>query len=183
MGSFGKKLLAGVFVHGDASGDTDINRAGGAKRFDVADIGSSREQFCGEAVVFGAEEEGSVFGERFFMEREGARGIVFDGDQFPVGLGSEEVFKSRVVEDGKVFVGTHSAATVVFFLADDMDFRDIERVGGADDGADVKIVLEVFDGDFERKAGLFESGKNLVVGETFEGVDEIAGVFHKTIVA
>ena len=82
------------------------------------------------------------------------------------------------MDDFEVFVGTHGATTVVFFLADDVDFCHVEGVGGADDGADVKIVFDVFDGDFERSAGFGESIKNLFIGLVFELVDEISGVFH-----
>ena len=88
-----------------------------------------------------------------------------------------------MVEDGEVFVGAHGAAAVVFFLTDDVDGGDVEGVGGADDRADVEIVLEVFDGDFKGEARLFESGENLVVREAFQVVNEVSGIFHETIVA
>lgn len=49
------------------------------------------------------------------------------------------------MDDFKIFIGAHGAATIVFFLADNVDFADVERIGGAHDGADIEIMLEVFD--------------------------------------
>ena len=71
-----------------------------------------------------------------------------------------------MVLDFKIFIGTHGAAAVVFFAADDMDFTNVERVGGTNNGADVEIVFDIFDGDFEGSAGFFERGKNLFVGHS-----------------
>jgi len=68
-----------------------------------------------------------------------------------------------VVNNFEVFIGAHGAATVVFFLANDVDFVYVERVGGTDDRADVKIVFNVFDGDFEGRAFLAEGFKNLFI--------------------
>ena len=73
--------------------------------------------------------------------------------------------------DVKVFVGDHGAATVVFAFADNVDLGDVEGVGVADDGADIEIVREVFDGDFERNAGFVEVGNNFCVGQAFIFVD------------
>ena len=83
------------------------------------------------------------------MEGLGARSVVFDGDHFPAMLGCEKILDGWVMNDFEIFVGTHGATAVVFFLADDMNFAHIKRVGGADDGADIEIVFDVLDGDFE----------------------------------
>lgn len=55
------------------------------------------------------------------------------------------------MDNREIFIGAHGATAVVFFLADNMNFVYIERVRGADNGADVKVMLDVLDGDF--KAG------------------------------
>ena len=69
-----------------------------------------------------------------------------------------------MVLDFKIFVGAHGTAAVVFFAADDMDLTNIKRIGGADDGADIKIVFNILHGDFKGSARFFERGKNLFVG-------------------
>ena len=71
-----------------------------------------------------------------------------------------------MVLDFEIFVGAHGAAAVVFFAADDMDFADIERVGGTNNGADIEIVFDVFNGNFKGGARFFERGKNLFVGHS-----------------
>ena len=54
-----------------------------------------------------------------------------------------------MVNNFEVFVGAHGAAAIIFFLADNVNNFDIEGIGGANDGADVEVVLEIFDGDFQ----------------------------------
>ena len=76
-----------------------------------------------------------------------------------------------MVNDSKVFVSTHRAAAIIFFLADDMDFTNVKRIRGADNRADIKIMFKIFDGDFERCASFFEGGKNLFVWHAFIFVD------------
>ena len=87
-----------------------------------------------------------------------------------------------MVEDFKILVGTHGAATIVFLLADNVDFADVKRVGSTDDGANIKIVFDVFDGDFERCTLIVQGYKNLFVGEAFVFVDEVPSVFHCAII-
>ena len=82
------------------------------------------------------------------------------------------------MENFEIFIGTHGATTVIFFLADDMDSFYVKRVRSANDGANIKIAFEVLDGNFEIDARLCEGGKNLLVLLAFEGVDKIARVFH-----
>ena len=91
----------------------------------------------------------------------------------------EKIVESGVVNNFEIFVRTHGAAAVIFFLADDVDHADVEGVGGANDGADVEIVLKVFDGNFERRTGFFECIKNLFIWQGFEFVDEITRIFHR----
>ena len=54
-----------------------------------------------------------------------------------------------MMNDFEIFIGTHGAAAIVFFLADDVNNFDIEGVGGTDNGTDVEVVLEIFDGNFQ----------------------------------
>ena len=82
------------------------------------------------------------------------------------------------MDNFKIFIGAHGAAAIIFFAPDNVNFADIKRVGGADDGADVEIVFDVFDGDFEASALFAQGVKNLFVCETFVFVDEVSGVFH-----
>lgn len=84
------------------------------------------------------------------------------------------------MDDLEVFVGTHGATAVVFFLTDDVDFTDVKGVCRADDGTDVKIVFDVFDGNFEAGAFFTQHIKNLLVREAFVLVDEIARVVRFT---
>ena len=67
------------------------------------------------------------------------------------------------MENFEIFIGAHSATAIIFFLANDVDFFYIKRVRGADDGADVKIVFNVFDGDLEGSTGLVQFRFNLLV--------------------
>ena len=76
-----------------------------------------------------------------------------------------------MVNNFEILVGAHSAATVVFFLANDVDFCYIKRVGGADNGADIKIVFDVFDSDFKVGTSFCELVKNLFIGVILEFVD------------
>ena len=52
--------------------------------------------------------------------------------------------------DVLVAVGHHRPAAVPAAPADDVHLAREEGVGGADDGADVEVVVEVLDGDVER---------------------------------
>ena len=72
--------MASKLIHGDTGGDADVDRASGAEGLNIAHIGGRGEEFGGETIVFGTEEESGVFGEGFFVEGLGAVGIVFDGD-------------------------------------------------------------------------------------------------------
>ena len=83
-----------------------------------------------------------------------------------------------MVNNFKIFISAHGAATVVFFLANDVNFANIKRIGRADDRANVKIVFNVFDSNFEASTGFIQSLKNLLVRETFVFIDEVTGVFH-----
>ncbi len=87
-----------------------------------------------------------------------------------------------MVKDFEIFVGAHGAASIVFFPADNVDFADVKRVGSTDDGANIKIVFDVFNGDFERSTFIIQSCKNLLVGEAFVFVDEVPSVFHCAII-
>lgn len=86
-----------------------------------------------------------------------------------------------MVNNFEIFVGTHRTAAIVFFLADDVNFLRVERVGIPHDGANIKIVFDVFDGDFEVVSGFFEGVKNLLVCHTFVLIDEVTGVFHVSL--
>ena len=55
------------------------------------------------------------------------------------------------MDDFKIFIGTHCAAAIVFLLADNMNFADVERVGSANNRADIEVVLDVLNGDFQRR--------------------------------
>lgn len=116
------------------------------------------------------------------MEGLGALGVVFNGDQFPGFLSAEKIFYGGVVNNFEILVGAHGAATIIFFLADNMNFTHVKRVGGTDNGTDIEIVFDVFNGDFEASTLLGERRKNLFVGEAFVFIDEVAGVFHGGII-
>ena len=68
-----------------------------------------------------------------------------------------------LVNNFKIFIRTHRAAAIIFFLADNVNFFDVKRVRIPDDCADIKIVFNIFDGDFEVVSGFFEGVKNLLI--------------------
>lgn len=72
--------MARPFVHGDSGRGTDVHGAGGAETFDVANVVGFFEKFRGDAVIFGAENEGGIFFEGFFVKLVGAWGVVLNGD-------------------------------------------------------------------------------------------------------
>ena len=83
-----------------------------------------------------------------------------------------------MVDDFEIFVGTHRTATIVFFLADDMNLTHVERVGGTHDRADIEIMFDVFNGDFEAGTFFAQCIKNLFVGQAFIFVDKVSCIFH-----
>ena len=54
-----------------------------------------------------------------------------------------------MVADVLVPIGDHRSPAVPSTASDDVHLGGQERVGGADDGADVEVVLPVLDGDVE----------------------------------
>ena len=75
-----------------------------------------------------------------------------------------------------VAIGDHRAPTVPATLADDVEGGDIEGVGGADDRADVEVVLPVLDRDVQREASAVEVGDNRVVPPVTKAVLDVAPV-------
>ena len=121
--------------------------------------------------------------EGFGVEGMSALGVVFDGNQFPASLGFEKIFDGRMVDNFEIFISTHGTATIVLLLADDVDFFNVERVGGTDDGADVEIVFNILNSDFEWGTSLTQGGKNLFVSQAFVSVYEVSGIFHICIIS
>ena len=68
-----------------------------------------------------------------------------------------------MMDNFKIFVGAHGAATVVFLFTDDVDFTDVKRISSTDDGTDVEVVFNVFDGDFKASTFSAKLIKNLLV--------------------
>ena len=75
------------------------------------------------------------------------------------------------MNDFKIFVSAHCAATVVFFTTDDVDLAHIERIGSTDNGTNIKIVFDIFDGDFKTGAFFVQGFKNLLIFQTFVLID------------
>ena len=97
-----------------------------------------------------------------------------------------KLLNGREVIDMEILVGNHCATTVIFALADNMHARNIKSVRVAYNSANIKIMRQVFDGDFERNARFIELGNNLLVWETFEFIYKIACVcarVHKSSLA
>ena len=67
-----------------------------------------------------------------------------------------------MMQNFKVFIGAHGTAAVVFFAANDVDFAYIERIGGTDDGTNVKVMFDVLDGDFEAGAFFTKLQKGMI---------------------
>src|SRR5699024_12125829 len=81
-----------------------------------------------------------------------------------------------VVLEMLVTVGDHSAPPVPALASDDVDRIHREGVGGADNGADVGVVLEVLDGDVQLVAAgvdVRDDGVHLPVAV---GIDDVAAV-------
>ena len=83
-----------------------------------------------------------------------------------------------MMDDFEIFIGTHSAAAVVFFLADNMDFFYIKGIRSADNRSDVEIVFNVFNRDFKGSTGFFEHGKNLFVCHSLILINQISSILH-----
>ena len=81
-----------------------------------------------------------------------------------------------VVPDVLVAVGDHRAATVPAPVADDVHLRGQERVGGADDRADVEVVLPVLDRDVEVVPAEVEVGDDRLEPPVAVAVDHVAPV-------
>jgi len=81
-----------------------------------------------------------------------------------------------VVPHVLVSVGHHRAATVPPPLADDVHLRGAERVGAADDRADVHVVLPVLDGDVKRMPVLIEVGHDRGHRPVAVAVDDVAAI-------
>ena len=98
-----------------------------------------------------------------------------DRDVFLTGPG-HEVFDGGVVHDGHVAVGDHGAAAVPAAAAYDVHGGRVECVGVAYHGADVEVVLPVFDGDVEWVAARIEVGDDRVVCPVPVLVEDVAAV-------
>lgn len=68
-----------------------------------------------------------------------------------------------MMDNFKIFVGAHGAATVVFLFTDDVNFTDVKRISCTDNGTDVEVVFNVFDGDFKASTFSTKLIKNLLV--------------------
>lgn len=67
------------------------------------------------------------------------------------------------MNDFEVFIGAHSAAAVVFLFTDDVNFTNVKRISCTDNGTDVEVVFNVFDGDFKASTFSTKLIKNLLV--------------------
>src|SRR5699024_5666660 len=65
---------------------------------------------------------------------------------------SKRDWSSDVCSFRSVFIGNHGTPTIPTTTTNDMHPGDIERVGGSHHGADIEIVLPIFDGNLERVA-------------------------------
>lgn len=78
--------------------------------------------------------------------------------------------------DVLVLVRDHGAATIPAAAPNDVDLFCEERVGGADHGADVEIVLPVLDGNVEFVAAGIKLGDDRVVLPVAVLVQDVAAV-------
>ena len=75
-----------------------------------------------------------------------------------------------------VTVCDHGATPVPSSLADDMHLGGQKRVGGADDGPDIEVVLPVLDGYMECVAMRIEIGDDRFIRPVAVLVDNVAAV-------
>jgi putative membrane protein len=75
-----------------------------------------------------------------------------------------------------VALGHHGTAAVPAAVADDVDLGGEEGVGGADDGADVHVVLEVLDGHMEGMAPRIEVGDDRLHRPIAVAIDDVARI-------
>ena len=145
-------VLADPGVHRDAGGDAGVDRAGraelGDRQHDVAPPRGPRRTGRGPPARTAAR---SARGQRRpspAARRPGRLSTADDGSPSAAAKSTSDG-DVGVVADVLVAVGDHRPAPVPAAAADDVHLGGEEGVGGADDRADVEVVLPVLDGHVE----------------------------------
>ena len=167
-------------VHRDRGGGRRVDRPGRAELRDRERRVAGLPRRLGQPGPLLAEQEAHPA--RHLGGLEGQRaGQVVDAPQGdrPARLVAEVRRERRhvlVVDDVLVAVGDHRAAPVPAAVADDVDLAGEERVRGADDRADVEVVLPVLDRDVEVVPASVEVGDDRVHRPVAVAVDDVAAV-------
>ncbi len=164
-------------MHGDGGGRSGVDGAGRAELGDGEGGGAGLAGSVAQPGALLAEEQDAGARQRGRLERH-RTGQVVDAEQRqttrrrPGGEGGGV----GVVLDVEVAVGDHRAPAVPPTPADDVDGRDVERVRGAHDGADVEVVLPVLDGHVQRVTSGVEVGDDRIDRPVAVAVDDVAAV-------
>ncbi len=80
------------------------------------------------------------------------------------------------MDDFEIAIGYHGATLVPLSATNDINPPNVESVGVANHGADVKIMIKVFNGDFKRRAASVQVVDDCLVGPVTIFVDHISAV-------
>ena len=123
------------------------------------------------------EDQQAVPRQRSALDARRAGHVVDRDDRQSRIRGEGQQFGGRVVmAQPLIAIGHHGASAVPAALADDVHGVDGERVGGAHDGADVRVVAEVLDRHVQRVPALVDVGDDRFARPVSVCVNDIAGV-------
>jgi membrane-associated protein len=146
-------------VHRDSRRGTGVDGSGGAVLRDRDQLLADSDEFIGQPRTLGAKHQTCTLRQLIGLQRHGAFEIVDADDGIAFGRQPVGEIRNRwVVLDMEIAVGDHRSTPVPAPTANDVHTRDVERVGGSHDGADIEVVLPVLDGNLQREPAGVEIG-------------------------